>query len=101
MTGLDVVADRMHFAHSTMNPDRIDWQPLSEHLKEVAKLAGARGNKFGAALAAALAGSLHDLGKYTEAFQLRLAGSPTRVDHSTAGAQVALDLAKSGALSDR
>jgi CRISPR-associated endonuclease/helicase Cas3 len=75
----------MYFAHSTGASDRSDWQPLVEHLRAVAELAKARGDKFGAALAAELAGSLHDLGKYSEAFQRRLEGSPERVDHSTAG----------------
>ncbi len=91
----------MRFAHSTGNPNRSDWQPLVDHLKEVAELAAERGDKFGAAPAAALAGWLHDLGKYAEAFQRRLEGSPESVDHSTAGARIALDLAKSGALPDR
>jgi CRISPR-associated endonuclease/helicase Cas3 len=91
----------MHFAHSTENTDRSDWQLLVEHLKEVAKLAAARGDKFGAALAAALAGWLHDLGKYTEAFQLYIQHRGPSPDHATAGARVAFDLAKSGTPSDR
>lgn len=37
------------------------------------------------------AGRLHDLGKYTRKFQARLQGARTRVDHSTAGAQVAIE----------
>ena len=37
------------------------------------------------------AGLLHDLGKYTKEFQDRLAGDITRVDHSTAGAKVAIE----------
>jgi CRISPR-associated endonuclease/helicase Cas3 len=91
----------MHFAHSTKNTDRSDWHPLVDHLKEVAKLAAERGNKFGAPLAAALAGCLHDLGKYTEAFQLYIQGRGPSPDHSTAGARIALDLARSGATPDR
>lgn len=91
----------MHFAHSTADTNRSDWQPLADHLKNVADLAAERGSKFGAGHAAALAGKLHDLGKYADAFQRRLAGSPESVDHSTAGAKIALDLAKSGAPPDR
>ena len=34
---------------------------------------------------------MHDVGKYTQAFQARLAGSAKRVDHSTAGAKIAID----------
>lgn len=36
-------------------------------------------------------GLLHDLGKYTVPFQRRLEGSPERVDHSTAGAHIAIE----------
>ena len=34
---------------------------------------------------------MHDLGKYSREFQARLSGEVGRVDHSTAGAKVALD----------
>src|SRR3546814_6581661 len=81
------------FAHST---DRAEWQPLPEHLLAVAALAAARGEKFGAAKAAALAGLLHDLGKYTIAFRKRLEGSAMPVDHSTAGAKEVRNLATGG-----
>jgi CRISPR-associated endonuclease/helicase Cas3 len=64
-----------------------EWQPLAEHLRAVADLAGERGAKFGAGKSAAFAGLMHDLGKYSAAFQRKLEGSGERVDHSTAGAQ--------------
>ena len=55
------------------------------------------GSKFGAAKAAALAGWLHDLGKYSEAYQDYIAGrGPGGVDHSTAGAQQVLQLGLKG-----
>ena len=38
-----------------------------------------------------MAGLLHDVGKYSREFQARLSGEVGRVDHSTAGAKVALD----------
>ena len=91
----------MHFAHSTGNPDQSDWQPLFDHLKEVAGLAATRADKFGTAPAAALAGWLHDLGKYAEAFQLYIQGRGLSIDHSTAGARIALDRSKGGAPPDR
>jgi CRISPR-associated endonuclease/helicase Cas3 len=91
----------MHFAHSTENSDQSDWQLLADHLRAVAELAAASGAKFGAARAAAIAGWLHDLGKYSAAFQLYIQGRAPSPDHSTAGALFALDLAKSGATSDR
>lgn len=84
----------MYYAHSTGNPDRSDWQPLAEHLNGVGSGAECRGAKFGASRAALLAGLAHDLGKYTVAFDRRLAGSLALIDHSTAGAQAVLQLAK-------
>src|SRR5271165_1827788 len=75
------------YAHSLPDRDKREWQPLAEHLRAVADAAGARGAKFGAGNAAALAGLMHDLGKYSLAFQRRLEGAGERVDHSTAGAQ--------------
>ncbi len=76
------------FAHSGNRADRSDWQPLSEHLTAVAQLAAARAQPFGAGDCGHLVGLLHDLGKYSEAFQERLKGNPQRADHATAGAQV-------------
>src|SRR6266508_4016718 len=86
----------MFFAHSATIEDRSDWQTLPDHLIAVAALASKNGAKFGAQKAAALAGLLHDLGKYSAAFQRRLGGSGETVDHSTAGAQEVLRLATSG-----
>jgi len=57
----------LHYAHSTANGS--DWQLLRDHLLQTALRAKILGSKFGAAKAAALAGSLHDLGKYSEAYQ--------------------------------
>ena len=88
----------MHYAHSTKTADRSDWQPLDGHLRRVARRAAALGSKFGAANAAALAGWLHDLGKYSRAYQAYIAGrGPGGVDHSTAGAQQVLKLGLKGA----
>jgi CRISPR-associated endonuclease/helicase Cas3 len=83
----------MFAAHSIEGRPESEWQPLAEHLRAVASLAGARGAKFGAGEAAALAGLLHDLGKYSVAFQRRIRGSGASVDHATAGAQTVRDLA--------
>jgi CRISPR-associated endonuclease/helicase Cas3 len=73
------------YAHSTDQADKSDWQLLRDHLVSVATLSAQRGAKFGAGGAATLAGLLHDLGKYTAAFQRRLEGGAS-VDHATAGA---------------
>jgi CRISPR-associated endonuclease/helicase Cas3 len=86
----------MFFAHSGNSDDRSGWQTLQSHLVAVGALAAGRGAKFGALKAAALAGLLHDLGKYSVAFQRRLGGSRGPVDHSTAGAQQVIHLATGG-----
>jgi CRISPR-associated endonuclease/helicase Cas3 len=79
------------FAHSTSNRDRSDWQPLAEHLTSVGALCANRARAFGAQDLANVAGLLHDLGKYTEDFQRRIAGDAIRVDHASRGAMVAVD----------
>lgn len=86
----------MFAAHSIEGRPEEEWQPLAEHLRAVAGLAAARGAKFGAGEASSLAGLLHDLGKYSAAFQRRIRGSGERVDHATAGAQMIRDLARGG-----
>ncbi len=78
------------FAHSGKLEDLSDWQPLREHLNAVAKLAAEHAKVFGGQDWAYLIGLLHDLGKYTQAFQARLHGDPTRADHATAGAKVVM-----------
>ena len=83
----------MHYAHSLKGQSKGYWQPLREHLLKVQAEAEARGAKFGTDKAAGLAGLLHDLGKYTEAFQKRLHGGPA-VDHATAGAKMVNTLAE-------
>ncbi|GHU06038.1 CRISPR-associated helicase/endonuclease Cas3 [Betaproteobacteria bacterium] len=77
------------FAHSTANPDRSDWQPLAEHLSAVGKLAGEFAAIFKASDFARSMGLLHDIGKYTDDFQHRIAGAALRVDHATRGAMLA------------
>ena len=61
-------------------------QSVLEHGSEVAKLAAGFAAPFGAEKAAELAGLLHDIGKYSQAFQRRIRGGSLQVDHSTAGA---------------
>lgn len=75
-----------YYAHTTKRRDEVEWEPLGHHLLEVAELAAARAERFGAAEFGWAAGLLHDLGKYSDAFQARLRGAASRVDHSTAGA---------------
>lgn len=77
------------YAHSTENLDKSDWQPLSEHLLNVADLAESFAGVFAANDWGKFAGLLHDAGKATKEFTARLEGKPKRVDHATFGAQLA------------
>lgn len=76
-------------AHLSSDGHRI--QTVQEHLEGTAKLAADFARPFGGESQACLAGLLHDIGKYSDDFQRRLAGGP-KVDHSTAGAKVAFSL---------
>ena len=74
-----------------LSPDGARIQTVQEHLNGTAKLAADFARPFGGESQAYLAGLLHDIGKYSDDFQRRLAGGP-KVDHSTAGAKVAFSL---------
>ncbi len=78
-----------YFAHSGHGKQQDKWQLLKDHLEAVAKHAEKSATKFGAADFGRAAGLLHDIGKYSEKFQRKLGGESLRVDHSTAGAEVA------------
>jgi CRISPR-associated endonuclease/helicase Cas3 len=75
-----------YYAHTAAGKSEGEWEPLRHHLTEVAAFAADRADRFGAAEIAHATGLLHDLGKYSCAFQDRLRGNSGRVDHSTAGA---------------
>ena len=63
------------------------WQPLAEHLRNVADSAARLAAPFGAAQEARAAGLLHDLGKYGARFQARLRDPRiTGINHWAAGA---------------
>lgn len=63
------------------------WQPLAEHLRNVAELAAKFAAPFGASEEARLAGLLHDLGKYAARFQARLRDPQIHgINHWAAGA---------------
>ena len=67
-------------------------QALKQHLESTAILASKFAAPFGGEAQANMAGWLHDIGKYSARMQERLHGSELRVDHSTAGAQLAVSL---------
>lgn len=73
-------------------------QELVTHLKNTAKLASEFAKVFNNQEYAYACGLLHDLGKYSDAFQKRIKEEGKRCDHSTAGARVIKELCKSGKL---
>jgi CRISPR-associated endonuclease/helicase Cas3 len=85
------------YAHSLSGRPPEEWQPLEEHLKNVAEMARRFAEPYGGGDWAYMAGLWHDLGKYSCEFQNRLLAmndpeahieaKPGRPDHSTAGAQ--------------
>lgn len=79
-----------YIAHT--DKDHRREQPLIEHLTNTAGMAGEFAAVFGAGEAAYRCGLLHDIGKYSNAFQKRINGGKIRVDHSTAGAAEAFAL---------
>ena len=92
-----------HLAHVRRDGDTFVLHDLDEHLRGVGKLAEEYAQVFGSGDWAWVAGLWHDLGKYSVEFQRRiksvsgydaeahLEGQPGRVDHSTAGAQHAVN----------
>lgn len=56
----------MYYAHTTNNPDKSDWQLLTDHLIQVAKLSSSFASDFNAEEFGYIAGIFHDIGKYSE-----------------------------------
>ena len=81
----------VYYAHSGKLEDLSDGQTLLDHLSKVSEIAEQNAQWFGANELAKYAGLLHDLGKYCPEFRRRLQGGKIRVDHATAGAQVAAE----------
>lgn len=79
------------YAHSSDSDATESWQPLAEHLRNVADQAGEFASVFGFERWGYTLGLLHDIGKATPAFQRRLHGSSEPVDHSTPGARIAFE----------
>lgn len=71
-----------------ISEDGLRVQTITEHLQGTATLCGRFASVFGAEQAGYYTGLLHDIGKFSNAFQRRLKGGP-KVDHSTAGAKEA------------
>ncbi len=82
----------VYYAHSTDKPDKSDWQELSEHLCNVAKLTDKFAAAFGAERWGHCVGLLHDTGKACKNFLARLEGKNIRVDHALFGAKLAREI---------
>lgn len=78
------------YAHTKEGAKENEWQPLEEHLLNVANLAASFAAAFGYENWGRTLGILHDAGKVSSAFQRRLRGSGEHVDHSSPGAWKAL-----------
>lgn len=95
---------KKYYAHSIEGKPRSEWQPLDEHLKNVAKKAEKCAAKFQSADWAWNAAWLHDLGKAADEFQAYLLRENSlddseydgtghgRVNHSSAGAAFAEEI---------
>src|SRR5262245_24087331 len=94
-----------YYAHSGRRPDFGDWQPLADHLRNVAEVARELTRRAcphdpDLAATAYAAGLLHDLGKYRPQFQLMIRGVPVQKEttyHKQAGAAKAFDARNSPA----
>ncbi len=73
-----------YIAHYSEDKERS--QSVYEHLKGTAEISANFAKAFDAEQQGYLAGIMHDIGKYSDAFQKRINGSSQRVDHSAAGA---------------
>lgn len=68
-------------------------QKIIEHLQGTAELAGEFAGKFGKADWGYCCGLLHDIGKYSAEFQRKIHENlDIKVDHSTAGAKICMNL---------
>jgi hypothetical protein len=101
--------NKEYYAHSKEGKPPSEWQPLEDHLKNVAELAKNHAKKIGMGNYGELLGLPHDLGKYSAGFQRYIsaamkrndpefnpdededfkdvAGKKGKIDQSTAGAQ--------------
>jgi CRISPR-associated endonuclease/helicase Cas3 len=83
---LDVSAmSDSYFAHSTSGPEET-WEPLGDHLDDVAQRAADFAAEFDSRAWGRLAGLWHDLGKYRADFQQKIRGARVQAPHAGAGA---------------
>ena len=82
--------EHLYLAHISKDGKR--QQTVRDHLLRTGQLAESFASKFGAGPWGALAGMLHDIGKYAESFQKRIRGAHHPADHTTAGVQMAWEI---------
>lgn len=77
-----------YYAHIRQDEDTGEtlYQTVADHLSGTAALCCEFAKAFGAEADGEFAGSVHDIGKFTEEFQNRLLRNGAIVDHATAGA---------------
>ena len=85
------MTSKTYYAHSAGNLPYEHWQTMESHARNVGGMAAGFAAYFGAQEIARATGLLHDVGKYSPPFDRRLHGDPKRVDHSTAGAKIAVE----------
>ena len=85
------MTSKTYYAHSAGNLPYEHWQTMESHAHNVDGMAAGFAAYFGAQEIARATGLLHDVGKYSPLFDKRLHGDPKRVDHSTAGAKIAVE----------
>lgn len=93
-TGIAPLGIETYYAHTKRDCPQSEWQLLRSHLEQTARLAAQLADKFGVGSLGYAAGLLHDAGKYSCEFQQRLLGQSAPVDHSTAGARLAVEAHK-------
>lgn len=72
--------DKLHYLAHVAEDGR--EQTVLAHLEGTAALCAAFAAGFDAGEQGRLAGLAHDIGKYSDAFQRRIRGSPEQVDHT-------------------
>jgi CRISPR-associated endonuclease/helicase Cas3 len=82
--------DRVFYAHSRPGEPFDKWERLEWHLRRAGTLARRFGRRFDAGVTAGASGLLHDVGKYSDAFQRQIAEDVGRVDHATGGTREAV-----------
>ena len=75
-----------YIAHTREIDD--EEQLLIDHLNNTAERASIHAASWGSGEFARLCGLVHDVGKYSKAFQTRIRGGKNFVDHATAGGQL-------------